>query len=785
MHTKKRYVTIKCVMKNKKYRRNKNITAPKAENANAKKADAVAHEPLTGNEDAEGKETSPEASMKKKCFFGKLLSRLKMPSWLKISAWSRRTKIIVSVALVFCLLVAAVGLTLGLTLPIKEVTPQGRLLLLQGETYRDGLELVVVRKSGKVELIAVKDYMMPDLDTSQSGEQTVTVYFQGRRVPATVLVLSQDDVDVRIREGTLDADYELGAPFPSSGVMDIYYADERIRSVPIVAEMVSGFSTEDSGTREAAITFFGVRCTFTYKVMKEIDTLEIRGKVYAPQGEKLTPNALYGYLVLAVTYTDGTTDNLTVYDPHVTLSPTVLSVRAESYDAEVAATYRGIPFRIAVVAYPPEEKDAVSAISVSTSKTVYSVGERFDISLCTLRATYKYFSGAVRVPLTEEMVTIPGGLVFENAAEELRCVFEYAGCTASITLRVIPAEDRDVITSVSTNWLFGSAARIPLHGALDYTDATLTVYYGNGYRSEQVPITPEMLSGFRPDEAGVQSVTISYEGATVVRTVYVGIDENQITGISVYGWSDRTFTDDLNLVIPSDAGLSVIYGFGARSESLSLDDERVVISGFVPGVAGTQHLTVDYRGFSCELTVHVLDDSGDELTLIRVKSFGKEYTLDDPFDPDLCKIELGYSYGKRYETVTLTEFMEMGGRYETGYRADTVGSYLFEIYILSKIDEVVETLYAASVVAVNIPTGFVGFASIAVNADKARAAYAVGEEIDLASLELTVSYSDATTATVPVTSDMVVGFTTDTPGAHYAQIYYQGSVTEYEYFVVE
>ena len=225
-----------------------------------------------------------------------------------------------AVALCTLALLVAIGvfLALFLTLPVKTVEIEGELILLEGERYVGGLNLKATTKAGLVHREEVLPSMLSGLDPSLPGEQEVIVSYGKWRVPAKIKVLPLSDVTLCVREGTLPTEFEPNDPFPSSGVFDLCYQGERIRSMPIMRSNAPEFTTLLSGEYDIALNYCpGLSLPYAYRVLEVIESITPMGKLYAMQGAELSKQTAVGNVRFLVKYKDGREREIVIYDDDV------------------------------------------------------------------------------------------------------------------------------------------------------------------------------------------------------------------------------------------------------------------------------------------------------------------------------------------------------------------------------------------------------------------------------------------------------------------------------------
>ena len=133
---------------------------------------------------------------------------MKCTEWIK-----RHTKPLVIAAAIVAFVALALGLSLGLTLPVKSVEVEGELFVLQGESYTGGLTIKQTTRAGLVHREDVLSDMIEGFDSSVVGEQEILVNYRDWQVKKTVTVIAPAEIELRVREGTLPKAY---SPNPSS-----------------------------------------------------------------------------------------------------------------------------------------------------------------------------------------------------------------------------------------------------------------------------------------------------------------------------------------------------------------------------------------------------------------------------------------------------------------------------------------------------------------------------------------------------------------------------------------
>ena len=133
--------------------------------------------------------------------------------------------------------------------------------------------------------------------------------------------------------------------------------------------------------------------------------------------------------------------------------------------------------------------------------------------------------------------------------------------------------------------------------SLDVEGATIRVLYDDK-RSEEIPLTADMVSGYDPEKLGRQTLRVSYGGQYVPFDVMVA-DEGSVKGLRIYG--DTLLLEQGESLDGFSVYLSIYYG----DEEISIPLTTDMVSDYDPEKLGRQTLTVSYGGLTTTLEVEV------------------------------------------------------------------------------------------------------------------------------------------------------------------------------------
>ena len=598
-------------------------------------------------------------------------------------------------------------LTLFLTLPVKSVEVEGEVILLEGEAYSGGLNIKATTKAGLIHREEVLSSMISGLDSATPGEQTVTVSYKKWQVPVTVKVLALSEVTLCVRAGTMPDVFEPNDPFPTSGVFDLYYNGELIRSAPITRDQVPGFTTKLSRDYDTTLVYRnGLSLPYHYTVLEVIESITPTGVLYAPQGVALSKNNAVGNLRFLVKYKDGTEEYVMIYDERIFVQDNLLAESEKDYKDVVTFVYKGVEVQSEVTAYHGDLL-APKFVTLNLGRTVYKQGESFDYSATYVSVIYERFGDTpVLLRATQDMILL-AELQGDPSAENLYVVpitdgtapitfdevkyytlvaYYNLAQSSPVTVRVVSEEDSVRVTGLSTTWR-GRKSGPPLKGQdLEFEDAELTVEYGFGYRYETVPLTAEMVVGYDKSTAGDQTLTISYqagEDPPFLKEINVRVgdpDSDEVTAIlMLVAWNEPTLHSSDELVVPETAYLEVEIGYGGRENRRVYlkDNADVTITGFTPHTAEEQTLTISYAGLEIAQPFAVRDDRTE-----KIEDFWAPESIEINVGEDLdlsgeCTV---FYSTKGPVTLSLKEVLDAGGQIVGHYNTEAVGSYRVWIY---------------------------------------------------------------------------------------------------------
>lgn len=300
----------------------------------------------------------------------------------------------------------------NLATPVKSIyiaeAPSEPLECIEGyfPSY-NGLKLGILFEDGTSVVADPWSECFSLLDADSMGTQTI---------PLTVLdYRTKDKVEITVREKSLDF-IEMEPPAEtrydknvetidlSEATLFLIYDDGSVETMEISPEMVSGFMPGLVGTQSLTVTYGGKTCSFDITVydVAECSVVQLPAKTEYVQGQPINP---YGG-VMAVTYTDGVTDEVS------------LSAAKFSYDETAVGTVTVTAVYREKTATFPVTMLARQAVSITLlaepEKLSYAPFEKLDFTGSQLKVVFESTDNYTEIlPLTEDMIhgydnTMPG-----------------------------------------------------------------------------------------------------------------------------------------------------------------------------------------------------------------------------------------------------------------------------------------------------------------------------------------------------------------------------------------
>ncbi|PJI08172.1 MULTISPECIES: leucine-rich repeat protein [Clostridium] len=294
--------------------------------------------------------------------------------------------------------------------------------------------------------------------------------------------------------------------------------------------------------------------------------------------------------------------------------------------------------------------------------------------------------------------------------------------------------------------------------SLDVTGAKIVAAYNDG-TNETVNVTPEMVSGYNANQAGIQTITVNYNGK--VATFTVDVIAKVLTNITMNTSPTKTSYIQGQSLDVTGAKIVAAYNDGTNE---TVNVTSGMVSGYNANQVGTQIVTVNYNGKVATFTVNVIAKALTNITM-NTPPTKTSYIQGQGLDVTGAKIVAAYNDGTN-ETVNVTPEMV------SGYNANQAGTQTITVNYNGKI-----TTFTVDVIAKALT-------NITMNTPPTKTSYIQGQSLDLTGAKIIAAYNDGTNETVNVTPEMVSGYNANQAGTQTITVNYNGKVATFTVNVV-
>ena len=622
------------------------------------------------------------------------------------------------------------------------------------EALDNNIIITIHRQTGEDEDVTVTSSMIPSFDTTtetsgtpRSSDIEYTENGITLRVPYTYTVIDEVS-NINVNTQPTNAT-KYGEDVDLTGVTIDVVKGSGTTTIPVTNDMIKPgtYDPDKTGNQVIKIVYGGQETTLTINVKDyvtgiAVNPVSVTGKyndtlssliqnnniqytvTYAKAGaqtpEVLVENMVSGYTAtstqdqdLTVTYTDTDTDSYTngqnfTTNLKVTLDDTITGMTLEQ---------------------------------TGTVKTDYKYDEEFDVS--NLVIVVHKLSGDQTVPVMKDMIKNYNKQQLGNQTVSV----EYNGTTVG----TINVTVKDYIASVVIT--VPSKITYKYNEELDLSDAKITITMASKPNEPTtIAVTPSMISGYNKTQVGAQTVTITYtDNENNVHTQTFGVRvEDSIKTITLennnfktnYKYGENLDLSGLTLKVTKESG-----------EISTVAVTTGMISGYNPNKLGSQTLTINYEGKQFTIVVNVVDYVTDIILTPPTKD---EYKIGESLSLVGGSITEKMTSGANGSTISLTNSMVSGFDSTTPGTKNLTVTYVKDGKTYTKTFQVavINTINHIEVIA---PT---------------KTDYKYGENLNLSGGSVKIYMEDGTIKTVPLTSQMVTGYSKTTPGQQMLKVTY-------------
>ena len=282
---------------------------------------------------------------------------------------------------------------------------------------------------------------------------------------------------------------------------------------------------------------------------------------------------------------------------------------------------------------------------------------------------------------------------------------------------------------------------------LDLTGGKLRcTYESDDHYTEEIPLDLSMISGYKPDALGIQTLTVTYAEQTA--TFIVSVRAKALTEICLTAPPDKTSYIEGDPFNPAGMVVTAYYDNGT-SEAVT----DFTLSGY-DSTPGAKTITVTYGGKTTSFEVTVTAKS---LTHIDVTK-----------QPD----KTAYLEGDVFDRTGL----EITAYYDNG-TSEAVTDFTLSGYTSTPGAKTITVTYGGKTTSFEVTVTAKSLTHIAVTKQPDKTAYLEGDAFDHTGLEITAYYDNGTSETV--TAFTLSGYDS-TPGAKTITVTYGGKTATFE-----
>ena len=602
-----------------------------------------------------------------------------------------------------------------------------------------GATISVVKGSGTTD-IPITDNMVSGYDPTAVGKQTVKVSYGGKDTTFEVTV--KDYVkDITLTAPT-KTEYKYGEALDLTGgkVQKVMASGAQEPAVDLTdsSVTVSGYNANKAGKQTITVEYEGIQKTFEITVVDPINKIELKG----------TPKTEYKYgeefdvsnLKLSISRASGeteipvTSDMIKNYNKN-SLGQQQVTIEYEGNTIETI-TVQVVDYIQSVVITPP-------------SKVSYNYGETLDLTGAVItKVMASTPDEPITINVTNDMISgyNPNKLGIQDVT-----ITYTDGKTYTQTFKVTVNEKVKSISLKDT----GFKKDYKYGENLDLDNLSIVIQYISG-KTEEVPVTSGMVTGYDPKTLGNQALTIKYDDFEVKTSVSV---KDYIKDIKLTPPDKKEYKINESLSL-AGGSITEVMASGATGNVISLIQNMV--SGFDSTTPGTKTITVKYKEITKQFQVAVVNNVnhievipptkteykyGENLNLAgsSIKVVMEDGTTQNVnITKDMVS---GYNKTKPGQQMITVKYTDEKGNEFTGYFSVTVGEdYIKELKF-------------------NAPT---------------KRQYRIGDSIDLTGGYIAEVYASGKLGNkYELTNSMISGFDSTTPGTKTIKVKFEDNTYTY------
>jgi len=599
-----------------------------------------------------------------------------------------------------------------------------------------GGKLKITRATGKAETIDITKDMVSGFDSSKENTKlplTISYTENGVTKTTTYTVSVEDPITSMTLKTTPKTEYKYGEPLDiSKGVITIVRPSGP-EDKQITKEMVTGYDPTKLGQQELTIKYGGQELKYKVNVKDYVKGIVLTppAKTKYEYGESLD---LTGGNIQKIMASGTATTPIALTDSQVKLS--TFNPNKEGAQT-INVAYEGFTEKFGVIV-----EDNLQSIKIKTepTKTKYKYGEALNITGGQISAI-KSSGKAENIDITTSMVSGYN----PNKLGKQTITITYKGKTTQYSVEV---EDyiKDIKLTNPNKLIY------KVNEKMDLTGGKVTPVMASGIASPAIPMTNTdvTITGFDTTTVGAKIVKVSYKGISKTFGITVEDRYSEMKIKTLPTKTEYKYGESLDLT----GGTIEITKDSGTKETINITKD--MISGYNSKKLGSQILTVTYQGLTQQFVVKV----EDYIASLKIQKPTKvEYEYGEDIELTGGKVSIIMASGAISESTVMT------GAMITGYNPKAEGTQTIKV----------EYKGLQGNFQVKVEDKIKG---ISVNTEPDKTEYKYGENLDITGATIDVVKSSGIT-TIPVTPNMISGFSATTPGTQIIKITYGGFTTKF------
>ena len=354
-----------------------------------------------------------------------------------------------------------------------------------------GGTIETIRSNGAKETINITTSMVTGYNPNKIGKQKITVTYKDKTTSYEVDVKDYiEDIDI-VKPNKLV--YKIGEKIDLTDGKVKPIMASKTATTPVAMTnsevQIEGFDTSTEGAKTIKVTYKGYTKSFGITVINQTSSMTI----------KTLPNKLEYKYGEQLDLTGGTIE---FKQGNETKILNITKDMVTGYNSKkignqtLTVTYEGLTQEFIV-----NVKDYITKLELKKpEKTDYEYGENLDLTGGTISIITASGKVDEKTDMTASMIS-----GYDKTKEGTQTItVEYKGLQGKFQVSV-----KDKIKAISLN---NEPNKVNYKNgeALDITGATIDIIKSSGINT--IPVTYEMISGYNPQNSGLQVVTITYKG---------------------------------------------------------------------------------------------------------------------------------------------------------------------------------------------------------------------------------------------------------------------------------